>query len=313
MVRQALWLLLALINHVVSLPSSDFSTSLQRRNFKYKLPDGYTIERRLGVGELDQAQVYGAILVAMFGLAYEDSRSLTDPVSSTYPAIILNITGADEDSQYYRQFASYTLYHALETIIATNDSSVANFTLQNQVGAIACKVVLGPPSSEWQQLLGGSSGSGLSPRSPHHLFPALLENRQARSYNQSAPLAKLTPFYLSDWYGLESDPTDFFMALATLIVQVSDISDKDLTINSQSVEESGYHLNVTNVRLPGQMDYLSNRGVLNLCSNAYKMLTRRLGYGIEPVTSFESTLLWTNGTDAIQQHVLRYEGVRRKA
>ncbi|KAL9581353.1 MAG: hypothetical protein Q9212_003944 [Teloschistes hypoglaucus] len=225
----------------------------------------------------------------------------------------LNITGAEEDSQYYRQFASYTLYHALETLTSSGDFTASNFTLQNKAGSVACRLFLGPPSANWQQLIGGSS-NGLSPRNPSHSsLPSLLESRQSRSFNQSRPLEDLTPLAISDWYGPESNETDFFMALATLIVKVSDISDKDSIINSQTVEESGYHLNVTNVPLQSQVDYLSNRGVLNLCGYAYGELTSRLGYGIDPITSFEAILIWTNGTKLIQQHVLRYEGAVKKA
>lgn len=193
-----------------------------------------------------------------------------------------------------------------------NDFTVSNFTLQNKAGTIACKVILAPPSAEWQQLL-GSSSSGLSPRTLRDPLPALLETRQASSrlYNESAALNKRIPFYASDWYGPESEPEVFFMALATTIVKVSDISDKDMTIDSQSVESLGYHLNVTNVPLPGQQDYLTNRGVLNICAYAYGQLLKRLGYGIQPITNFEITLLWTNGTDLFQQHVMRYEGAVR--
>ncbi|KAL8726785.1 MAG: hypothetical protein Q9181_005924 [Wetmoreana brouardii] len=278
----------------------------------YKLPDGYTVERDYSAGELDQDQIYGAILVAMFNLAYEEARNLTKPVSYTYPAITLNITGADEDSQYYRQFASYTLYHALETVISSRNFNVSNFTLQNKAGGIACKVILAPPSAEWQQLIGGSSG-GLSPRSPCHFLPTLLETRQAYLLtNESAALEKLTPLYASDWYGPESDPEDFIMALATMIVRVSDVSDKDTIINYQNLEKDGYHLNVTNVPLQSQRDYLTSRGVFNICVHAYGKLTKRLEYGISPITSFETFLLWTNGTDLIQQHVFRYEGAVRK-
>ncbi|KAL8703603.1 MAG: hypothetical protein Q9201_003228 [Fulgogasparrea decipioides] len=308
----SLYLFFFLVSWVVSIPSPSLPTTLHRRNYQYKLPNGYNVERISSAGELEQDQVYGAILVAMFSLAYEEPRNLTKPVSYTYPAITLNITGADEDSQYYRQFASYTLYHALEILVSSNNFSVSNFTLQNKAGGIACKVVLAPPSAEWQQLIGGSSG-GLSPRSPRHPLPAFLETRQAAQlYNESAALEKLIPYYASDWYGPESDPVDFFMALATIIVRVSDVSNKDTTINWQTVEEDGYHLNVTNVPLQSQKYYLTNRGVLNICAHAYGEMTGRLGYGTKPMTNFETYLLWTNGTEVIQQHVFRYEGVVSK-
>ncbi|KAI4103387.1 MAG: hypothetical protein L6R37_003826 [Teloschistes peruensis] len=307
-----LCLLLGLIATTVAHPSPSHPATLDRRNFRYKLPDGYTIERVSGVGELDPQQAYGAILVAMLGLAYEEPRNLTDPVSNSYPAITLNITGADDDSQYYRQFASYTLYHALETLTSTGDFTVSNFTLQNKAGSVACRVNLGPPSADRQRLIGGSS-SALSPRSPsHHPLLSSLESRQSRSLNQSQPLEDLTPFYISDWYGPESNETEFFMALATLIVKISDNSDKDSTINSQTVEESGYHLNVTDVPLQSQVDYLTNRGVLNLCAYAYREMTRRLGYGIDLITNFEATLIWTNATELVQQHAFRYEGAVKK-
>ncbi|KAI4252585.1 MAG: hypothetical protein LQ352_004206 [Teloschistes flavicans] len=312
MLSFVLCLLFNFFTIAIAHPASYYPATLHRRNFQYKLPDGYTIKRVPGIGELDPGQAYGAVLVAMLGLAYEDSHGLIDPVSNSYPAITLNITGAEEDSKYYRQFASYVLYHALDTLISTGDFTASKFTLQNKAGAVACRVILASPSAECQQLIGGCSG-GVSPRnlSPSSL-PSLLESRQSRFSNQSTPLEDLTPFYVSDWYGAESNEKEFFMALATLIVQVSDISDKDAIINSQSVEESRYYLNVTNVPLQSQVDYLSNRGVLNLCAYAYGQLTNRLGYGIDPITSFEATLLWTNGTKLIQQHVLRYEGAAKK-
>lgn len=250
------------------------------------------------------------MLVAMITLAYEDSGNLTDPVSYPYPAITLNITGAEDSSQYYRQFASFTLYNALQTMTASNDFTASNFTLQNKVGGVACRVVLAPPSADWQQLLGGFSGS-LSPRSfTPHALPALLEPRQARRLynNESAALEKLVPLYASDWYGPETPPQDFFMALATTVVKVSDASHKDRSISYQLMADEGYHLNVTNVPLQSRSQYLTNRGVLNICAYAYGELAERLGYGINPITSFETTLVWTNGTDLIAQHVFRYEG-----
>lgn len=92
------------------------------------------------------------------------------------------------------------------------------------------------------------------------------------------------------------------MALATMIVKVSDISDNDAIINHHKLERLGYHFNVSNVPLPdGKPDYSSNRGVLNLCAYAFGELSSRLGYGINSATSFVITLVWTNGTDLIQQ------------
>ncbi|KAL8918377.1 MAG: hypothetical protein Q9208_007396 [Pyrenodesmia sp. 3 TL-2023] len=272
--------------------SQSLNASSPRKGFEYKLPDGYSIVRTAGIGELDQGQIYGAVLVAMLSLAYEASNNQTDPVSYPYPAITLNITGADASTPYYRQFASYVLYHALQTMSADNDFTVSNFTLQNQAGAIACQVVLAPPSAEWQQLIGGFSG-GLSPRNPHHTpLPATLETRQAsRLYNESSVLAKLIPLYASDWYGPESTASDFFMALATMIVKISDISDKDAIINYHRLGELGYHFNVSNVPLPdGQRDYFTNSGVLNLCAHAYGELSRRLRYG-GSITRVETTLV----------------------
>ncbi|KAI4285967.1 MAG: hypothetical protein L6R38_000260 [Xanthoria sp. 2 TBL-2021] len=256
-------------------------------------------ERTAGNGELDQIQVYGATFVSMLGLAYENSGNLTEPVSYAYPAITLNITGQDETTPYYRQFASYTLYHALQTMIADNDFTVSNFKLQNKAGTIACKVIIAPPSADWQRLIGGFSG-GLSPRNPDHITLPVLEKRQSfRLGNESLALEKLTPFYASDWYGPESTPEDFFLALTTMVVMVSDLSNKDQIIDYQRVEKYGYHLNVTNVPLPSQQDYLTNRGVLNLCAHAYREVSDRLGFGINRVTSFETVLVWTNGTEMV--------------
>lgn len=308
MLLSFLYLCFGLISLVTCTPRPP---RLQRRQFDYRPPNGYSIDRQAGVGELDQFQAYGAIIVALLNLAYDDSSKLTDPVSYPYPAITLNITGADENKPYYRQFASYTLYNALETMISTNNFTVSNFTMQNKAGTISCKVILAPPSAQWQQLTGSSSSSGLSPRSvlPKDTLPSILEARQSPGLtNESAALDHLTPLYASDWYGPASTPEDFFLALATTIVKISVITNKDVPINAQSVEQEGYHLNVTNVPLAGQRDYLTNRGVLNLCGHAYGELLERVGYGIRPVTNFETVLVWTNGTGLVQQHVLRYEG-----
>lgn len=195
---------------------------------------------------------------------------------------------------------------------SSSNFTVSNLTLQNRSGSIACNAIFAPPSAEWQQLIGFSS-NGLSPRSPHHTLPAVLEARQAsRPANESAALAHPTPFYASSWYGPESNASDFFLALATMIVKISiKISNsdaKDAIINHQCAEAEGYRLNVTNEPLPGQQDYLTRRGVLNICAHAYGQLSRRLGYGVEPLTSFETILLWTNGTESVGQRVLRYEG-----
>lgn len=93
--------------------SQRLNSSLPQKDFEYRLPDGYSIERVAGTGKVDERQVYGAVLVAKLELAYEDFQNLADPVSYPYPAITLNITGVDDTSPYYRQFASYNLYHAL--------------------------------------------------------------------------------------------------------------------------------------------------------------------------------------------------------
>ncbi|KAL8768859.1 MAG: hypothetical protein Q9209_005040 [Squamulea sp. 1 TL-2023] len=302
-----LYLCVALNGLVVPTLSQSLSPNRTLKGFQYKLPDGYSIERDLGVGALDEGQVYGVVLIAMINLAYEDSQNLTSTATYPFPAITLKVTSADETGQYYRQFASYTLYHALQVMSSTNDFTTSNFTLQNKAGSIACKVILGPPSAEWQQLIGGSS-TFISPRSHLHNLPTLLETRQAtRVSNDSAALAKLIPLYGSDWYGPESTAQDFFMALATMIVKVSDLP-KDTFVNYHRIEPLGYRLNVTNVPLPGQDVYLTNRGVLNLCAHAYGQAAMRLGYN-DPITNFETMLMWTNGTVLIQQHVLRYEGV----
>ncbi|KAI4176946.1 MAG: hypothetical protein LQ343_000803 [Gyalolechia ehrenbergii] len=313
MLSSFVYLCFGLVSLVTSTSSQAHSSELQRRRFEYGLPTGYSVDRQPGVGELDPLQAYGAIIVTLINLAYGDSGNLTDPVSYPYPAITLNITGPDDSSPYYRQFASYTLYNALETMSSTKIFTVSNFTLQNKAGAIACKVILAPPSAEWQQLIGGSLSGGLSPRTPYHnSLPSVLKARQAsRLTNESAPLENLTPLYASDWYGPESTLEDFFLALATTIVMVSDVADKDVTINSKSAETAGYHLNVTNVPVAGQGHYFTSRGVLNLCAHAYGELSERLAYGSKPIRNFETTLVWTNGTDLIQQHVLRYEGPER--
>ncbi|KAL8976367.1 MAG: hypothetical protein Q9205_007609, partial [Flavoplaca limonia] len=168
------------------------------KGFPYKLPDGYSIERTSGVYELDPFYAYGAILVSMIELAYEDAGNQTDPVSKSYAGMTVNITGGDDTSRFYRQFATYTLYHALQVLTAEQNVTVSNFTLGNGAGAVACKVVLAPASADWQQLIGGFSG-GLSPRHAAHTLPAVLEPRQtSTSTNESSALEELTPLYLSE-------------------------------------------------------------------------------------------------------------------
>ena len=51
--------------------SQSLNSSLPLKGFQYKLPDGYAIGRSTGSGDLYPGEVFGAILVAMFGLAYE--------------------------------------------------------------------------------------------------------------------------------------------------------------------------------------------------------------------------------------------------
>ncbi|KAL8893316.1 MAG: hypothetical protein Q9192_005386, partial [Flavoplaca navasiana] len=268
------------------------------KGFPYKLPDGYSIERTSGVYGLDRFHVYGAILVSMIELAYEDAGNQTDPLSKSCLGMTVNITGGDDTMPYYRQFATYTLYHALQVLTAEPNVTVSNFTLRNDAGAVACRVILAPASADWQRLIGGFSG-GLSPRHAAHTLPAALETRQTSTFtNTSSVLEELTSFYVSDWYGPESTPEDFFMALATMIVMVSDFSDKDKTINYQQARIYGYDFNVTYVPLPNQDGYLTNRGVLNLCTRTYGELTEQLGY-FNPVSNFETVL--------INHHVLRYD------
>ncbi|KAL9638887.1 MAG: hypothetical protein Q9204_001334 [Flavoplaca sp. TL-2023a] len=290
--------------------SQSHKATLPQKGFLYKLPDGYGIERSSGVYELDPFYVYGAVLVSMIELADEDSSNLTDPVSKSYAGMTVNITGPDDTAPFYRQFATYTLYHALQVLTAEQNVTVSNFTLENDAGAVACKVVLAPASADWQRLIGAFC-SGLSPRHAAHTLPAVLEPRQtSTSTNESSALEELTPFYVSDWYGPESTPEDFIMALATMIVMVSDFNDKDQTINYQQAGKYGYDFNVTNVPLPGQDGFLTNRGVLNLCTRAYGELTEQLGY-FNPVSNFETVLVWTNGMEVINHHVLRYGGVAK--
>ncbi|KAL6716079.1 hypothetical protein ACLMJK_005645 [Lecanora helva] len=296
-----LWIITNVFTPAISTPA------LTRRNFQYKLPDGYTVERSKGSGggEGYSLDIYSAALIAMLNLAYEPSNNLTDPVSYPFVTITLNITGADAKAQYYRQYALYTLYHALETMTSTNDYTFSNFTLQNKAGSVACRVSFGDPSIEWQQLVGGFSG-GLSPREIQQERPEILESRQFPG-NLSAALEKLTPLWLYDWYGPKTTEQDIFMALATLIVKTADIPDKDTSFSYETVEDEGYHLNVTNVPL-GPFSYLTGRGVLNVAGRALREVTKRLNYGIPPISNFETTLVWTNGTDVLAQHVLRYEG-----
>ncbi|KAL8889195.1 MAG: hypothetical protein Q9215_003494 [Flavoplaca cf. flavocitrina] len=110
--------LLVLASHIATLP---------QKGFPYKLPDGYSIERTSGVYELHPFYAYGAILVSMIELAYEDAGNQTDPVSKSYAGMTVNITGGDDTSRFYRQFATYTLYHALQVLTAEQNVTVSNF------------------------------------------------------------------------------------------------------------------------------------------------------------------------------------------
>ena len=144
-------------------------------------------------------------------------------------------------------------------------------------------MILAPPIADWQRLIGGFSG-GLNPRhSFKHPLPTVLKTRQPASssphFNASSALEKLTPLHVSDWYDPEFTPQGFFLALATLIVTVADSPDKDTVVSTHSVEKWGYRLNVMNVPLQqSQVDYLTYRGVLGLCGDAYGELASRVGF-----------------------------------
>ncbi|KAL8893357.1 MAG: hypothetical protein Q9192_005345 [Flavoplaca navasiana] len=195
--------------------SQGHNATLPQKGFPYKLPDGYSIERTSGVGELDLFYAYGAIHVSMIELATK-----MPPAQMTHRH-------------------------------TTANSQPTLFTMLSN-RAVACRVVLAPANADWQRLIGGFSG-GLSPRHATHTLPAVLETRQTSTFtNTSSVLEELTPFYASDWYGPESALENFFMALATMIVMVSDFSDKDKTINHQQAEKYGYDFNVTYVPLPSQ-------------------------------------------------------------
>lgn len=292
---------------------STINTGLAQRGFAYKFPDGYSVVRTQGVVELDCAYIYGALVVAMQTLAYEDARGLSDPLSFPFNTVTLNITGAETSPQFYRQFASYLLYDTLAGLAAKPNITTlsANYTLQNAAGSIACKVIIGPPSPEWQQLINGFSGTGLGPRNEdrNRASLSMLEPRQA-TRNDSAPLEKLTPLVAKDWWGPATTPEDFIMAIATMIVKIGDLDVKtlDTWINGQSVEDEGYHLNVTNGLTPEPFSYLTNRGVLNMLGDAYGAVAKQLGY-FDEIRNFESYTLWTNGTTAEHFHVLRFVGM----
>lgn len=185
----------------------------------------------------------------------------------------------------------------------------ANYTLQNAAGTVACKIIIGPPSELWQQLMGGYSGGGLAPSNEGrgHASLPLLEPRQAVR-NDSAPLQKpIFPLVATDWYGPETTPEYFIMAIATMMVKISDIKEMDSGINSQSVEEEGYHLNVTNGLTPYPYSFLTNRGVLNMLGDAYGEVAKQLGY-LNEIRNLESFTLWTNGTAMEHFHILRFVG-----
>lgn len=109
----------------------------------------------------------------MLTLAHADSSTLTEPVSYPYPALTPNITGTDSSSRYYRQFARYVLYTALQTMTSSTGFSASNFTLQNQAGSIACKMILAPPSASWKLLL-------LRRSQPQTFLPTLLPSIYTR-------------------------------------------------------------------------------------------------------------------------------------
>ena len=315
------------------------SQPLVPRNFQYKLPDGYTIERTTNPNvttseaftdpnAFDPAQVYVSTLTAMLGLAYEDSSGLTGPTSYPYQGIVLNITGADESSQYYRQFASYILYHALDAMSSTDTFVISNFTLQDSAGVVACKVVYGPPNALFQQLIdSGITSGGTSPprrtRRRARSLPELLNVRQtiaSQNTNTTAKLDTLRPFWAPAWYG-PSYPSpagerDFYMALSTLVVKLSDTSQnaKDVTTYQESAETEGYHLNITALHTDESTAFgnsLTPRGCLNMLGRAVTEGADLLGHYVD-FSNFEIALLWVNATgreEPIQHYVLRYEGV----
>ena len=326
----AFFIILTLASTTEAYVTTTSHASLIPRNFRYKLPDGYSINRTTNPNvtgsteyndpnAFDPGQVYVSTLIAMVNLAYENSGNLTSSVSYPYQGITLNITGADPSAQYYRQFASYILYQALDDMSSTDSFVISNFTLQNAEGVIACKVIYAPPDALFQQLVNGALGSGgiAPPRLRARSLPEVprLEPRQISSTqftNYSAALNSLTPYWAPQWYGPTTTPRDFFMALATLVVRLSDVVAKDDTIQTSSAEKDGYHLNVTDVETGARPrgsygGYLTTRGVLNTVTRAVQEAAEKLGY-FQDLTDLEITLLWTNATTAIQQWVLRYEG-----
>ena len=121
----------------IIVSSRRLNSSLPQKGFEYKLPDGYSIDRTVGTRKLDELQVYGAILVTMLQLAYEDSRNLTFPVLYPSPAVTLNITGADNINPLLLPISKL---HPLSTMPSKQCASTTNFAASNSHAAEQCRL-----------------------------------------------------------------------------------------------------------------------------------------------------------------------------
>ena len=187
---------------------------------------------------------------------------------------------------------------------------IRDFTLQNDAGAIAVQVKFLPPDDPgWHPPLSSSDLGNGGPKSKKRslISGTVLKARQDPVNNVTASLDGLTPQHTSQWYGPFTVQSTFFMALATMIVALSDQT-KDVSATIRSVETVSFRLTVTSTPAPGQPDCLTARGILDILKYAYEQMMYRLEQGVDTVTNFEGTVVWSDELAMKQQWSLRIEG-----
>ena len=229
--------------------------------YQYIVPNGYTIvQTPLNADPIPLGQIYGAAIGGLLEFAYaNDPNGLNTRKSLEYPAVTLNVTGGGKKgeeggNEYYNQFATSVIYHALNVLISqanVTDPEYAEvqasyFTLENASGDFSCRVIFGPPSLAWQQLVNGVIGSGGAAPPKHRrglenlASPYSLPRLQTRwetsivdhvrrqttppapATNSSSILETWTPFYTTDWYGTRTLDSDFFLAIATYLIRITE-------------------------------------------------------------------------------------------
>ena len=93
-----------------------------------------------------------------------------------------------------------------------------------------------------------------------------------------------------------------------MIVRVANTPDKDTVVSTQSVEKYGLssQCHERAVAEPGGLSDVS-RGFGPVWVMRMGSWRRRFWFW-DPVTNFETKVVWTDGREVVQQHVLRYAG-----